>query len=196
MLAIVKPSPLRLWGFVFTVLGGALIALGSIGDWAAISLGNSVEDAVPTKGLDVWQGKATLLLGVLIIVAILVLRFVRANRRATVAIGIIVMGTLALGLTAWSAASLASVAGDAGIAALTKTAEHAGMSAADASQLIAGLLDRFGIQMEARSGLWIAIAGSVLAVLGGIVDLWWVRRKRAVGDTIDPDTLAEETAAV
>ncbi len=31
MLAVVKPSPLRLWGFLLTVLGGALITFGSIG---------------------------------------------------------------------------------------------------------------------------------------------------------------------
>ena len=67
MLAVVKPSPLRLWGFLLTVLGGALIAFGSIGNWAAISLGGSAEGAIPTKGIDVWQGKVTLILGALIV---------------------------------------------------------------------------------------------------------------------------------
>ena len=113
MLPVVRPSPLRLWGFLLTVLGGALIAFGSIGSWAAISVGNSVENAVPTKGVDVWQGKATLLLGVLIIAAIVVLRFVRPDQRRFIAVG--------------------------------------------------------------------------------IVDLWWVRRKRDAGDAIDPDTLAATT---
>ena len=41
MLAVVKPSPLRLWGFLLTVIGGALVAFGSIGNWAAITLGGS-----------------------------------------------------------------------------------------------------------------------------------------------------------
>ena len=81
MLAVVKPSPLRLWGFLLTVVGGALMAFGSIGDWAAVSLGGSTENAVPTKGIDLWQGKVTVLLGVLIIVGILALRFVRPERR-------------------------------------------------------------------------------------------------------------------
>jgi len=63
MLAVVKPSPLRLWGFLLTVLGGALMAFGSIGDWAAVSLGGSTENAVPTKGIDLWQGKVTVLIG-------------------------------------------------------------------------------------------------------------------------------------
>ena len=61
MLAVVKPSPLRLWGFLLTVIGGALIAFGSIGNWAAVSLGSSTENAVPTKGIDLWQGKVTVI---------------------------------------------------------------------------------------------------------------------------------------
>ena len=68
MMTVVKPSPLRLWGFVLTVAGGALLAFGSISDWAAVSLGGSAEAAVPTKGIDLWQGKVTLALGALILV--------------------------------------------------------------------------------------------------------------------------------
>ena len=64
MLAVVKPSPLRLWGFLLTVIGGALVAFGSIGNWAAITLGGGTVNVVPTKGIDVWQGKVTLILGV------------------------------------------------------------------------------------------------------------------------------------
>jgi hypothetical protein len=34
----------------------------------------------------------------------------------------------------------------------------------------------------------------VVAVAGGFVDLAWVRRKRVVGDAIDPDTLTASAA--
>ena len=190
MLSVVKPSPLRLWGFLLTVLGGALLALGSIGDWAAVSLGNSVENAVPTKGIDVWQGKVTLAIGVLIIVSIIALRAVTAERRRAVAVGIIVLGAVALAIAVWCAASLGSVTGDAGVATLTKTAEQAGMSASQADKLIAQLLAKYGIQAEARPGLWITVGGAALAVVGGVIDLLWVRRKAAAGDAIDPDTRA------
>ena len=191
MLSVVKPSPLRLWGFLLTVLGGALLAFGSLGSWAAISLGNSVENAVPTKGVDVWQGKATLVLGVLIIIGILVLRFVRPEQRRTVAVAITVLGAVALGLSAWCVVSLDRVVGDTGIAAVMKAAEQAGMSTTQANQLVTKLLDRYGIQATAQTGLWISIAGAALALAGGVVDLLWVRKKAQAGDAIDPDTLAE-----
>ncbi len=188
MLAVVKPSPLRLWGFLLTVLGGALLAFGSISNWAAISLGHSVVNAVPTNGIDVWQGKATLVLGVLIIVGILALRFVSAERRAAVAIALIALGSIALILSVWCVTSLGSVVGDAGVAAATKLAEQLGMSAAQATHAIQQLLDRFGIEAKARPGLWITVVGAVLAVIGGVVDLLWVRRKAEAGAAIDPDT--------
>ncbi len=193
VLTVVKPSPLRFWGFLLTVLGGGLLAFGSIGSWAVVSLGNSVENAIPTKGVDVWQGKATLGLGLLIVVAILGLRVVRAERRRTVAIGIIVLGMLALTLAVWSAVSLGSVAGDTGIETMRKIAEQTGMSTARASRFVAQLLDRFGIHVRAQSGLWVTIVGAVLAVAGGVVDLLWVRRKAELGDAIDPDTGATST---
>jgi hypothetical protein len=190
MLTVVKPSPLRLWGFLLTVLGGGLIAVGSISDWAAISLGSTTLNAVPTKGIDVWQGKATLALGVLIVVAILGLRVVRAERRGIVAVGIVVLAVAASGIAVWSLTSPESVAGDTGVSAIAKAAEEAGMSAASSRQIIAQLMDRFGIEIQAQAGLWFVIAGGVLAIVGGLVDLLWVRRKRIAGDAIDPDTVS------
>ncbi len=188
MLTVVKPSPLRLWGFLVTVLGGGLIAVGSISDWAAISLGNTTLNAVPTKGIDVWQGKATLALGVLIVVAILGLRVVRAERRAIVAVGIVVLAVAASGIAVWSLTSLESVAGDIGVSAIAKAAEEAGLSAASSRLIVTQLMDRFGIEIQAQAGLWFVVAGGVLAIVGGLVDLLWVRHKRIAGDAIDPDT--------
>ena len=179
MLTVDKPTPLRLWGFLLTVLGGATIAFGSLVDWAAISLGNSTVNAVPTKGVDVWQGKATLLLGVAILAAILALRVVRIERRKMTAIGILALALVATAIAVWSAASIRSVAGDVGLAALTKAAEQAGVPAAVAQRLVTQLLDRFGIELQAQAGLWMVIGGGVLTMVGGVLDLSWVRRADA-----------------
>ena len=51
-----------------------------------------------------------------------------------------------------------------------------------------------GVEVQAQLSLWLTLAGSVLAVAGGFVDLAWVRRKRDAGDAIDPDTLAASAA--
>lgn len=184
MLAVVKPSPLRLWGFLLTVLGGALIAFGSIGNWAAISLGNSVENAVPTKGVDVWQGTASLILGALIVIGILALRFVRPGRRNAMAVAIIVAGLAALALGLWVLVALKSVVHDTGVDELVKLYGR---------QQVLETLRTQGIAVKAQVGLWMTVGGGVLATAGGLVDLAWVRQKRLVGDAIDPDTMSTKT---
>ena len=189
MLAVVKPSPLRLWGFLLTVLGGALMAFGSIGDWATISLGGSSEGAIPTKGIDVWQGKATLLLGALIVVAILALRFVQPQRRNAIAIAIIVAGLAGLVLALWALLALKSVVHDNGVEALTQVLERQGVATTKARQLVLDAMSKEGIAAKAQIGLWMTVAGGVLATAGGFVDLAWVRQKKLAGNTIDPDTL-------
>lgn len=194
MLTVTRPSPLRLWGFLLTVLGGALIAFGSIGTWAAVSLGNSTQNAVPTKGVDVWQGTVTLLLGVLIVLGILALRFVPPRGRRVVAAGITVAAVLALAFGAWALGALGSIVRDSGIEGLTRMAEQAGVPASRAAQLVRQTLDRFGIEVRAQAGLWITLAGGALALAGGAVDLAWVRQKRQLGTAIDPDTLPEDSA--
>lgn len=184
MLAVVKPSPLRLWGFLLTAIGGALIAFGSLGDWAAVSLGSSTEGAVPTKGVDIWQGLATVILGALIVVGILALRFVRPERRNAMAVAIVVAGLATLGLGLWALLALRSVVQDSGVDELAK---------AYGRQDVLRAMSKEGIAAKAQAGLWMTVAGGVLATAGGLVDLAWVRQKRLAGDAIDPDTLPATT---
>jgi hypothetical protein len=195
MLAVVKPSPLRLWGFLLTVIGGALVAFGSIGNWAAITLGGGTVNVVPTKGIDVWQGKVTLILGVAIVIAILALRFVRPERRNAMAIAITVAGLAALALGLWALLALRSVVQDTGVDALVKILVGLGISATKAREQVLRTMSRQGIAVKAQVGLWMTVAGGVLAMAGGFVDLAWVRQKKIAGNTIDPDTLPAKTAS-
>jgi hypothetical protein len=192
MLAVVKPSPLRLWGFLLTVVGGALVAFGSIGTWAAVSVGGSTVGAVPTKGIDLWQGKVTLALGIAIIVGILALRFVAPRRRRSVATAIVVAAALALAIVLWCALALDSVVRDTGVDQLIKAVvTNLGMSEEKARALVLRGMAHEGIDVRAQAGLWLTFAGGALAVAGGLVDLAWVRQKRLAGNAIDPDTLPE-----
>ncbi len=195
MLAVVKPSPLRLWGFILTVIGGALVAFGSIGNWAAITLGGGTVNVVPTKGIDVWQGKVTLILGAVIVIAILALRFVRPERRNAMAIAITVAGFAALALGLWALLALKSVVQDTGVDALVKILVGLGISATRAREQVLRTMSREGIEVKAQIGLWMTVAGGVLATAGGFVDLAWVRHKKIAGNTIDPDTLPAKTEA-
>jgi hypothetical protein len=186
MLAVVKPSPFRLWGFLLTVIGGALVAFGSIGNWAAITLSGGTVNVVPTKGIDVWQGKVTLILGVVLVIAILALRFVRPERRNAMAIGITVAGLAALALGLWVLFALTSVMRDPGVDELAKVYGR---------QQVLDAMSKEGIAVKAQVGLWMTVAGGVLATAGGFVDLAWVRQKKIAGNTIDPDTLPAKTAS-
>ena len=191
MLAIVKPSPLRLWGFLLTVLGGALMAFGSIGNWAAVALGGSTENAVPTKGIDLWQGKVTVVIGALIVVGILALRFVRPERRNLLAGGIVVLAVLGAGISIWCLVALESIVRDTGIDALVEyVSTQLGLTTAEARQEVLAALGATGVDIQAQVSLWVTLIGSLLAVAGGVVDLAWVRQKRVAGDTIDPDTFS------
>lgn len=190
MLAVVKPSPLRLWGFLLTVIGGALIAFGSIGNWATITLGGTTENAVPNNGIDLWQGKVTAVLGLLIVLAILALRFVRPERRKMVALLITVAALISVGIAAWCLSSLDSVIHGTGVDALAqRVAQVLGISEAQARQQVLLTMQKKGIDVQAQPGLVTAFAGGLVAVAGGLVDLAWVRKKRIAGNEIDPDTL-------
>jgi hypothetical protein len=175
MLTVVKPSPVRLWGFLLTVVGGAAIAFGSIGNWAAVSLGGSTQNAVPTKGVDLWQGKVTLVLGASIVIAILALRVVRPERRNMLAGGITLFAVSAAGIALWCLLGLDSLVHDTGVdQAIAAFGRRA-------------VTDR-GIHLERQSSVLAVLAGGVVAAAGGLVDLMWVRMKRDAGDAIDPDT--------
>ncbi|MEP6973327.1 MAG: hypothetical protein ABI869_04180 [Actinomycetota bacterium] len=194
MLAVVKPSPLRLWGFLLTVLGGALVAFGSIGNWATITLGGTTENAVPSNGIDLWQGKVTGVLGVLIILAILALRFVRPEYRKIVAVSITVAALVGAGIAAWCLGSLESVIHGTGVDALAKhLAQVSGITEAQARQQVLLQMQKKGIAVQAQPGLKMVFVGGLIAVAGGLVDLAWVRRKRVAGNEIDPDTLPVDT---
>jgi hypothetical protein len=195
MLAVVRPSALRLWGFILTVAGGAAIAFGSISDWAAVSIGGSAESAVPTKGVDLWQGQVTLALGVLVIVGVLSLRFVRPDRRAPLAVALVAMGLLALGLAGWCVLALERVVGGTGVEALVdEVVAQLGLTQAEARELVTQVLATAGVEVQAQTGLWLTVAGALVATVGGLLDLAWVRRKRLAGDAIDPDTLTAPAA--
>ena len=193
MLAVVKPSPLRLWGFLLTAIGGALVAFGSIGNWAAVTLGGATANVVPTKGIDVWQGKVAVILGASIVLGILALRFVRPERRRTMAVAIALAGLIAFGLALWALLALRSVVHDTSVDALVKTVEGLGVPAARARQEVLQTMQRAGIDVKAQTGLWMTVSGGVLATAGGLVDLAWVRQKRLVGNAIDPDTRPAKT---
>jgi hypothetical protein len=106
------------------------------------------------------------------------------------------MGLVALGIAVWCVSSLEAVVTDTGVDTLVDTVvTQLGIAESEARRLVEQALGTAGVEIQARAGLWVVLVGAVLATIGGLVDLAWVRRKRELGDAIDADTHAEPEAS-
>jgi hypothetical protein len=100
-----------------------------------------------------------------------------------------------LSLSVWAILALKSVVHDNGVEALIHILEGQGVATSKARRLVLDAMSKEGIAVKAQAGLWMTVAGGVLATAGGFVDLAWVRQKKMAGDTIDPDTLSAKAEA-
>lgn len=170
ILSAAHPTRLRLAGFLALTLGGVLIGLGSLMDWATIRPFDT-----PTRGVDIWEGVLTLAIGVGVLVGMVAMRLLstRAARRA-VAIAILVLGLVVSALAAAVALNAEP--------RLTAPAERDRIAMAEAARLgrpfdqvraeIEAAFDlRFQVSLEA--GIYLVIAGGLLGALGGALSLAW-----------------------
>jgi hypothetical protein len=89
-----RPSKLRLAGFLALTLGGLLVSLGSLMDWAAVQPFDT-----PARGVDLWEGTITLAIGFAVLVGMILMRLVRrARARQAVAVAILGLGLIATAL--------------------------------------------------------------------------------------------------
>lgn len=192
-----RPTRLRFAGFLATVLGASLVALGCVLAWATVTIGEiGTANTFPpedVKGLDTLEGKATIALGVLILVAIPAMRLTlsRSGRRAWASL-IVIAGVVAGGLAIRDA---------------TRSFDRFAQSACDK---VAGeisettnlpfepLLRRCEeqtagrTQVDLKPGIYLVMAGGVLAVIGGALSFVWAGRPTKPGSA---DPLEEEPAA-
>jgi Tryptophan-associated transmembrane protein (Trp_oprn_chp) len=173
MLSTERPSALRLAGFVCTALGGALIALGALLGWASTSLGPNIT-GVETKGVDTFEGKVVLALGVAILVAIPALRLAGSGAvRRAIAIGVIAASLVAGALALWDVAAAEDRLGPP--AAADEAAIIARQSHLPEDVLRTELAKLAFVSI--RPGIYVPIAGAVLGVVGGALSLAWARRE-------------------
>jgi hypothetical protein len=170
-----KPSA----GAIVAIVGGIMLAIGSFLTWATVSvdttallnklaemLGVTADQLGPlptddlsnsVSGWDGSDGKITLVVGVIIIVAAIVI-FVKPRLRVAMGAVVIVAGLVGGGVAAYDASQVKDVANDAEEAA----AATAGLSAGDLEGAFA---------VTAGVGLWVCIAGGVVALVGGVLAL-------------------------
>lgn len=170
ILSAARPTRLRLAGFLALTLGGVLIGLGSLTDWATIRPFDT-----PTRGVDIWEGVVTLGIGVAMLVGMVVMRLLAtlAARRA-VAIAILVLGLVVSALAAAVALNAEP--------RFTAPAERDRLAMEEAArrglpfdqvraEIEAAFDARFEVSLEA--GMYLVIAGGLLGALGGALSLAW-----------------------
>ena len=182
MLSTARPSSLRLTQFAFTALGGLLMGVGALLTWATVSLGPKIE-GVETKGIDTTEGKIVLGLAVLVLISIPVLRTASSSGTRRALVAFVLLASLAAGaLTAWD---IAAKDDRLGLPALDEkqreVAEASGLPLPGIKQLQALTF------VDLKPGIYVALGGAVLGVIGGALGLAWIRRGELLPASAAPD---------
>ena len=168
-----RPSMLRLAGFLTLTTGGLMISLGSLLPWAKVPPFDT-----PVRGTDLWEGLVALGIGVVVLVGMVTMRLM-ATPAARRAVAVALVG---FGLSAAAIAAADGVRGDARftsrgqrdrIARELATELHLPYEAVR-SRLAAVYEERFHVSLQ--PGLFIVVAGGLLAATGGALSVAWAAR--------------------
>jgi hypothetical protein len=173
------PSPLRLAGFLMTVVGALLIGVGSVLTWVTVGLADRPQVDTVTPGVDVVDGMVALACAVILLVCLLATRMVTEPRiRTTLAATIVIAGAIA-----------ATVAG---FFLVTAHGRFDPVSNDDLIEKLATALqqpvdtvrDELRATLEALGGFTrvgigpvLVLAGGVLGSTGGFLTLLWTWRR-------------------
>jgi len=175
-----RPTPLRLWGFLLTAAGALVLGIGCTLDWAVLGFPGDTGGAldVPVKGIDVWEGVASLAAAILALVGTLGLRFLRGvDARRALALAVVTLGALAMALAI--SVAMRPDARFAGDEALDQVASSlAGALDIPVEEAKTQLLDELDLALEVTlgPGVWLTMAGGLLIVVGGSLTLAWAKR--------------------
>lgn len=183
-----RPSPLRLAGFLVTIVGGTLIGVGSILTWATVRFGG--ESVV--KGIDTIEGKIALACAIIVLLGIPAMRgaLTRKGRRGW-AIAIIVLSLVAAGGALYDAIRKEARLG------LPGAEQIAGQISAEAGIPAEKILEQFSeeVETELGPGIPVTIAGGVIGAIGGVLGLIWASTAPLPGVDGGRVTEEESTAA-
>jgi hypothetical protein len=180
-----RPPPLRLASFVLTSLGGLLVGLGSLMNWATVGVnianatGNALDSDVP--GIDLAWGKITLVLGLFLLIGGVLMRAIVSKRTA----GSIGWSVVVASVAATAIAVLNVVTKDS---AFTSGAEDTAQRIANTTGLpfedILARMERFQA-VDLKLGIYLVIVGGVIGLIGGLLGLAWVSRPDRAPEVAD-----------
>ena len=149
-------------GAILAIAGGALLAIGSFLAWAEVSGGGT---SVTAKGTDGSDGYITIGAGIVaVLVGILLLR--RAQR--ALAILAILAGLVGGGVAVYDALTAKDSVLDAAAEELAPTV---GATPEQVRVLLDQAIDSGEISISLSIGIYVVIAGGVLALVGGVLSL-------------------------
>lgn len=176
-----RPSPLRLAGFLVTVLGALLAGIGAAGTWVTVGISGQGQLDSVTKGTDRWEGKVVLACAAVMLVGVLGTRMVRSHQARAAVAGLVALAGLAsAGVGGWfmaTASSRFSPVADASIA--EKLAGVLGKPVDQVSTELQQVVEKLGGFTTVGTGPKLALAGGVLGLIGGILVLRWTSRTAA-----------------
>jgi Tryptophan-associated transmembrane protein (Trp_oprn_chp) len=186
-----RPTPLRFFGFVFTALGGLLIAGGALQTWATVSLVNDTEGVLDTAitGVDRAEGVAALTMGVVMLVGVVVLRLLTstpARRLVSLVITVCAVASLAIGIL--DLAATRDRFDDDGGQAMIETVSRERNIPIDEVRRRYEEAGSSVIDVTAGIGLWVLVAGGALGLVGGLLDLAWVGQQRLRDASLPADS--------
>lgn len=173
-----RPSPLRLAGFLATVVGALLAGVGATLTWVTVGIEVAEGIDTDTKGVDVWDGQVVLACAVIMLIAVLVTRMTSSDglRRSFAAV-VIGAGFVALAVATAFVLSATTrfdpIEDDALVSAI---AEAAGVPEDQVRASIDETLEELGAFTTIGPGPYLAIAGGLAGVVGGVLVLAWANR--------------------
>jgi hypothetical protein len=156
-------TPARLpIGSVLTIVGGILMAIGSFLSWAEISGGGQSESVSGTDASDGW---VTLVAGLIAVGA--GIAALRAPKRQ-LALAAALAGGFGVGFGLFDALTLKDSALDS---VAEETAAASGVSFQELRTLLDVLIDSGQLGISIGIGLYVVIAGGILAIVGAAMQL-------------------------
>jgi hypothetical protein len=149
-------------GAILAIVGGALLAIGSFLAWAEVSGGGT---SVTAKGVDGSDGYITLAAGA---VALLVGIAMTRQAKRMLAVLVILAGIVGGGIGLYDAMTAKDSVLDAAAEELAPTF---GASAEEVRAALDQAIDAGQLSVSISIGLYVVIAGGVVALIGGILGL-------------------------
>lgn len=143
---------------IIAVIGGVLVAAGSLLAWAKVSINLAgLNESETVKGIDGSDGKLTVALGVVIVV----LAALALGKRATKTASRVITGcaVIATGIGAWDWTDIKSKGDD--------IVHQAATAAGGNAEVIKMLED--GIKVSTSIGLYLVVLGGIIAIIGGVM---------------------------